>query len=68
MECPSSVVPAAGTTEPVRMVRVDGVPLRRDARGFSESPAEFLDDDHFAGTGVARVQIDGAPSSDIFLY
>ena len=34
----------------------------------SESGAEFVDDDHFAGTGVVQVQIDGAPSTAIFLY
>ena len=61
-------VPAAGTVEPVHMIRVDGVPLRRGTWGSSESPAEFIDDNHFAGTGVAQVQIDSAPSSAIFLY
>ena len=61
-------VPAAGTVEPVHMIRIDGVPLRRGTWGSSESPAEFIDDNHFAGTGVAQVQIDSAPSSAIFLY
>ena len=60
--------PAAGTVEPVHMIRVDGVPLRRGTWGSSESPAEFIDDNHFAGTGVADVRIDGAPSTAIFLY
>ena len=61
-------VPAAGSVEPVHMIRVNGVPLRRGTWGSSESGAEFVDDDHFAGTGVVQVQIDGAPSTAIFLY
>ena len=64
----SKFEPAAGTVEPVHMIRIDGVPLRRGTWGSSESPAEFIDDNHFAGTGVAQVQIDSAPSSAIFLY
>ena len=64
----SKFVPAAGTVEPVHMIRVDGVPLKRGTWGSSESPAEFVDDNHFAGTGVAQVRIDGAPSTAIFLY
>ena len=64
----SKFEPAAGTVEPVHMIRIDGVPLRRGTWGSSESPAEFIDDNHFAGTGIAQVQIDSAPSSAIFLY
>ncbi len=61
-------VPAAGSVEPVHMIRVNGVPLKRGTWGSSESPADFVDDNHFAGTGVALVKIDGAPSTAIFLY
>ena len=50
------------------MIRVNGVPLQRGTWGSSESGAEFVDDNHFAGTGVALVKIDGAPSTAIFLY
>lgn len=46
---------AAGTEEPVHKLFVDGVSMPRGTYGATGSGAQFIDDNHFVGTGVARV-------------
>ncbi|MBQ3809257.1 MAG: hypothetical protein II839_00385 [Kiritimatiellae bacterium] len=49
---------AAGTTEPVGRLFVDGRSMPRGTYGSSESDAENVDDNHFAGTGKVEVLAD----------
>ena len=54
----SKFVPLAGSVENLGRTYVDGVNLRKGTYGSSESGADHIDDNHFAGTGVARVCVD----------
>ena len=48
-------IPAEGTEEVVNKLYVNGVNMPRGTYGATGSGAQFIDDDHFSGTGVARV-------------
>ena len=48
-------VPAAGTTEKLLKLYIDGVSQKRGTYGATGSGAEFIDDKHFSGTGTVRV-------------
>lgn len=48
-------VPAAGTTEKIQKLYIDGVSQKRGTYGATGSGAEFIDDKHFSGTGTVRV-------------
>lgn len=48
-------VPAAGTTEKILKLYIDGVSQKRGTYGATGSGAEFIDDKHFSGTGTVRV-------------
>ena len=48
-------VPAAGTTEKILKLYIDGVNQKRGTYGATGSGAEFIDDKHFSGTGTVRV-------------
>ena len=47
-----------GTVERVGMTYVNGVNLRKGLYGSSESGADIVDDNHFAGTGLVRICTD----------
>ncbi len=51
----SKFIPAEGTEEVVNKLYVNGVNMPRGTYGATGSGAQFIDDDHFSGTGVARV-------------
>ena len=48
-------VPAAGTTEKVYKLYIDGVNMPRGTYGATGSGAQYIDDRHFSGTGIAHV-------------
>ena len=54
----SKFVALPGTVERVGRTYVDGVNLRKGLYGSSESGADIVDDNHFAGTGLVRVCTD----------
>lgn len=51
-------VPADGTTEKVYKLYIDGVNMPRGTYGATGSGAQYIDDRHFSGTGIARVMKD----------
>ena len=51
-------IPAAGTTEKVYKLYIDGVNMPRGTYGATGSGAQYIDDSHFSGTGIARVMKD----------
>ena len=51
----SKFIPAEGTEEVVNKLYVNGMNMPRGTYGATGSGAQFIDDDHFSGTGVARV-------------
>ena len=51
-------IPAAGTTEKVFKLYIDGVNMPRGTYGATGSGAQYIDDRHFSGTGIARVMKD----------
>ena len=54
----SKFVALPGTVERVGRTYVDGVNLKKGLYGSSESGADIVDDNHFAGTGLVRVCTD----------
>lgn len=54
----SKFVPVAGTVEKVGRLFIDDVNMPRGTYGSSQSDAEFIDDNHFSGTGVVKVMFD----------
>ena len=54
----SKFVALPGTVERVGRTYVDGVNLRKGLYGSSESGADIVDDNHFAGSGLVRVCTD----------
>ena len=51
----SKFVPLDGSAERVQKLYIDGVSMPRGTYGATGSGAQFIDDNHFSGTGVARV-------------
>ena len=51
----SKFIPAEGTEEVVNKLYVNGVNMPRGTYGATGSGAEFIDDNHFSGTGWVRV-------------
>ena len=51
----SKFIPAEGTEEVVNKLYVNGVNIPRGTYGATGSGAEFIDDNHFSGTGWVRV-------------
>ena len=51
-------VPPDGTTEKVYKLYIDGVNMPRGTYGATGSGAQYIDDRHFSGTGIARVMKD----------
>lgn len=52
------VIPLADTTESVAKLYINGKTMNRGTYGSSESAAEFVDDEHFIGTGMIDVRSD----------
>ena len=48
-------IPAAGTQERIRKLYVNGVNMPRGTYGATGSGAQFIDDNHFSGTGWIKV-------------
>ena len=60
-------VACPGTVEKVGMTYVNGVNLRKGLYGSSESGADIVDDNHFAGTGLVRVCTDETDKTSILI-
>ena len=65
---PAKVQGVPGATTIVNKLYIDGVTISRGTWGATGSGAQFIDDEHFVGTGVVSVRRDDILTPSVFMF